>query len=102
MRRGPTPINIGQNLSLGTKAPWVSGSWMEQAACREASDTAFFVDMFPVRKGDEIASAKRIRAKCPVREECLRTGGDEEFGIWGGLTALERRRFPSPRPHCVN
>jgi hypothetical protein len=72
---------------------------MERAACKDAPGSAFFSDMYPTRKGAEITTAKAICATCPVSKDCLSAGRDEEFGIWGGFTALERRRLPSPRRH---
>lgn len=100
IRRGPPPTNVKQDGSRGAKAPLAPAFWMERAACREAPGSAFFVDMYP-RKGAEVTSAKAICVTCPVRKECLSAGRDEEFGIWGGLTAEERRRLPRPRPERV-
>ena len=38
--------------------------------------------------------AKAICATCPVLEECREHGlSHERFGIWGGLTAAERRKI---------
>lgn len=43
----------------------------------------------------QIARARQVCASCPVQGSCLqfalRTG--EDHGIWGGLTAGERRRL---------
>src|SRR5207249_7912786 len=38
------------------------------------------------------AVAKRVCAECPVRQQCLEhaLALPEQFGIWGGLTELER------------
>jgi len=70
-----------------------SPSWRELAAC-DGEDVELF---FPVGVAGpaawQVGQAKAICAGCPVREECrsfaLRTGQDH--GIWGGLTAGERR-----------
>lgn len=102
MHRGPTPTNMKEDLSLGAKAPPGPNSWMERAACRNALGGAFFVDMYPRRGGAEITAVKAICATCPVSKECLSAGRDEEFGIWGGLTAQERRRLPRPRRQSVD
>lgn len=67
--------------------------WMAAGACR-GSDPALF---FPVGKeGSDPAwagAAKAVCARCPVREECLdyALANSERFGIWGGLTQMERR-----------
>jgi WhiB family redox-sensing transcriptional regulator len=41
------------------------------------------------------AKAKAICGWCPVRAECLEWAldNDERFGIWGGLSPLERQRI---------
>jgi WhiB family redox-sensing transcriptional regulator len=67
--------------------------WREQAACLHEDPELFF----PIGStGPALEQAERAKAvcrRCPVIEECLefalRTGQD--FGIWGGLTADERR-----------
>ena len=47
----------------------------------------------------EVKLAKRICARCPVRAACLADAIEYgwEHGIWGGLTADERRKL-SPLP----
>jgi WhiB family transcriptional regulator, redox-sensing transcriptional regulator len=43
---------------------------------------------------------KLICARCRVREICLQKAlenGDNEYGIWGGLTAAERRKLSKKR-----
>lgn len=75
---------------------WDEGGWRSRAACRGEDPELFF----PVGSSEpaalaQIAGAKAICARCPVREACLRfalyTGQD--YGIWGGLTEDERRRL---------
>jgi len=65
-------------------------SWQQDAACVGADDEAFFPE-----KGGNATAAKRICARCPVREQCLQhaleTG--EEFGVWGGLAPWERNKI---------
>jgi WhiB family redox-sensing transcriptional regulator len=48
----------------------------------------------------EHRNAKRICARCPVRGECLAYAmdGGIDYGIWGGLTERERRRFRREAP----
>lgn len=40
-------------------------------------------------------TAREICAACPIREECLAhaLANKERFGMWGGLTPIERRRI---------
>ncbi len=60
------------------------------AACREYSDRAD--DWFPER-GASTRDAKAVCADCLVRYECLTYAQWEriDFGIWGGLSPLERK-----------
>lgn len=74
--------------------------WREHAACRDQDPDLFFPigDAGPALQ--QIDDAKAICHRCPVTEECLRfalaTGQD--YGIWGGLTADERRALRRHRP----
>ena len=56
----------------------------------EWHDEAFFPE-----KGGSTREAKRICESCEVRQECLEyaLANDERFGIWGGLSEMERRRL---------
>jgi WhiB family redox-sensing transcriptional regulator len=76
-------------------------SWTARAACRRADPELFF----PIGSSGpaalkQIAAAKEICARCPVREQCLRfaLGTGQDYGIWGGLTADERRRMRRREP----
>lgn len=83
---------------------WDEGGWRVHAACRGEDPELFF----PVGSAGpaltQIAEAKEVCARCPVREACLdfalSTGQD--YGIWGGLTENERRslRVGSGLPHA--
>ena len=68
-------------------------AWMADALCREYPNLSFL--------GDSQA-AKRVCRRCLVREECMAFGFDHEVsavteagagvGIYGGLSAADRRR----------
>lgn len=64
--------------------------WAPHAKCLQADPEAFFPE-----KGGSTREAKRICARCEVREDCLEyaLASDERFGIWGGLSERERRRL---------
>ena len=64
--------------------------WRDDAACRGADIDLFF----PVSE-DDGGPAKAICATCPVREACLEwaMATHQEDGIFGGMTATERRRL---------
>lgn len=64
--------------------------WAVQALCAQVDPEVWFP-----AKGSVNKAAKAVCAKCPVRAECLSyalaTG--QPFGVWGGLSAAERRRL---------
>jgi len=64
--------------------------WQERALCQQTDPEAFFPE-----KGRSPREAKRICARCEVTTECLAyaLGHDERFGVWGGLSAGERRKL---------
>jgi WhiB family transcriptional regulator, redox-sensing transcriptional regulator len=64
--------------------------WQERALCAQTDPEAFFPE-----KGGSTREAKRICMGCEVRNACLEyaLAHDERFGIWGGLSERERRRF---------
>ena len=67
-------------------------AWRRRAACaRRGVDPELF---FP-EKGGRVEPAKRICARCPVRDDCLADAiaTRDEFGIRGGTTPGERRRL---------
>lgn len=70
-------------------------SWNRSAACRGMATSMFFPEVVLPELGCAdpavVAEAKAVCARCPVREPCLSVGLREEHGIWGGLTAGERR-----------
>lgn len=65
--------------------------WQQRAACA-GSDPDLFFPVGESRK--QIAKAKEVCAECPVHKECLRLAlvRDHAWGVWGGLSAVERRR----------
>ncbi|MFF2556315.1 WhiB family transcriptional regulator [Nocardia sp. NPDC058058] len=65
-------------------------SWHQQALCTQTDPEAFFPD-----KGGSTREAKRVCGSCEVRRQCLdyALAHDQRFGIWGGLSPRERRRY---------
>jgi WhiB family transcriptional regulator, redox-sensing transcriptional regulator len=65
------------------------GAWRSQARCRGVDP-----EIFHPSDEDDGVEAKAICAVCPVREPCLEYAltAREKDGVWGGLTARERRR----------
>jgi WhiB family redox-sensing transcriptional regulator len=75
-------------------------SWEELARCRHHDPEMFFASGVRSER-----KAKAVCGRCPVRDACLAfaVGSRTEFGIWGGMSSKERRRFLdrpalAPRP----
>lgn len=73
-------------------------TWRLSAACRDVEPTRFFPTGDVRSSRADIDAAKAVCILCRVRRSCLdyayRT--DRHAGIWGGLTAAERREL-APR-----
>jgi WhiB family redox-sensing transcriptional regulator len=70
----------------------VSGMyWRAKGRCRGVDPAIFY----PEDDEDPAEEAKAICADCGVREVCLEyaIAAREKAGVWGGLTARERRRL---------
>ena len=74
--------------------------WLDSAACA-GEDTRLWFAKDPGR-------AQEICGGCPVRPECLYDALQREtyfrYGVWGGLTAAERRALPAldgPKAHVI-
>jgi WhiB family redox-sensing transcriptional regulator len=70
--------------------------WRERAACLDAPGVLFFgfdESESPAERRAREDEAKRVCSGCGVRRECLdyALGAKEQYGIWGGLTEIERR-----------
>jgi hypothetical protein len=64
--------------------------WHRDALCLEHPEVEFFVDA----TGD-MGPAKRLCARCPVREECLAyaLARPSLDGVWGGTSKRARARM---------
>lgn len=62
--------------------------WQDRALCATTDPEVFF----PHDKSPD-GDAKSVCLSCRVREQCLEYAleHDERFGVWGGLSARERR-----------
>ena len=65
--------------------------WRTAAACQSCDPELFFPLSSSGPAVEQIAQAKQVCARCPVRPQCLafalRT--HQAHGVWGGLTAQE-------------
>lgn len=71
------------------------GDWIRDALCPQVS----WVDFFP-GKAQSVEPAKRICRMCPVRVECAEyavTSPIMLLGVWGGMSANERREVRQRR-----
>lgn len=73
--------------------------WQHDAACRGEHAAAFYPPLKPESKAERAErerAAKSICESCTVRGDCLEhaLAHDERYGIWGGLTDVERRHLP--------
>ena len=71
-------------------------TWQERAACLPYPAVLFFGMDDSETSGEKRSreeKAKLICSTCGVRNECLRHALEarEPYGIWGGLTEVERR-----------
>jgi WhiB family transcriptional regulator, redox-sensing transcriptional regulator len=70
--------------------------WQDRAACKGMDPTIFFGPEHTEvvkEKRDREEVAKAVCRTCPVNQECLEHAleSKEAYGIWGGLTELERK-----------
>lgn len=63
--------------------------WTYEPACADDPDAMF------VSQAAEQRRAARVCVRCLVRAECLTEAlaQDMQWGVWGGLTAGERRKL---------
>lgn len=69
-------------------------SWMAAASCREVAPETFFPD-----DGGGVEVARRVCARCPVRDECLEFALSHHIahGVWGGKSERARQRLAAAR-----
>jgi len=78
-------------------ADMVHDAGVDQIPCSNAPDLFFPDNTDPVNSAQiNIQHAVRMcKESCPIMNECATYAirYDEEFGVWGGLTAAQRRRL---------
>jgi WhiB family redox-sensing transcriptional regulator len=76
----------------------------DEAECREF-DTELFYRVEEERNQSAyqyINAVRSICGRCPIQKECLSYAfGNEDYGVWGGLTSLERRSMGDPEKYPV-
>lgn len=75
---------------------FVDEDWRQYAKCAGLPIELFFApEQMDGRKLPRTYynEAKKVCQTCPVINQCLERGMDEEYGVWGGLTKAERRHI---------
>ena len=84
----------GNGDAVWSPAGW---SWRLHAACHGTDTSVFFGGdgERPSRRALRERQAKEICAVCPVVEPCrlYALAHGESFGVWGGLSELERQEI---------
>ncbi len=78
--------------------------WRDRAACRTADPDLFFPSTNGAGAQRQHRQAKTVCAACPVLAECLTFALDRglDYGVFGGLTADERRALRRNLLHQPN
>jgi WhiB family redox-sensing transcriptional regulator len=79
---------LGTRRYAPTLTPERDG-WRAGAACLSVGTDLFYPD----KGGHGAVAARRVCAGCLVRAECLAFGLRDEWGVYGGMSARERRRL---------
>lgn len=65
----------------------------KDAGCKGLSTEMFYPDKRVFNREEE-RFYNNLCARCPVREACMEWGlAHENYGIWGGLTPLQRTHY---------
>ncbi|QAU07207.1 WhiB family transcription factor [Gordonia phage Asapag] len=91
---GTNLLNRNRNVSDILASISTRPRWHIDAPCSQADADAWFPE-----KGESTANAKRVCMGCDVRTTCLEWALEhkEKFGVWGGLSELERRHLLKER-----
>lgn len=72
--------------------PIARDRWQMDALCAQIGPAEFFPEM-----GGSARTARSVCRRCPVQAECLEAGMSEKYGVWGGLSELERKTLRAER-----
>jgi hypothetical protein len=64
--------------------------WMLEAVCRKVKNDFWYPPLEEKNPEQYYAVGRELCRRCPVWKDCLKTGIEERWGMWGGLTPLER------------
>ncbi len=93
-RTGGRPRALTALKRQTAPAPTVS-DWRNRAVCRDVDPELFFPVGETGPSAVQIKAAQKVCQSCPVRTQCLNFALDspEKDGVWGGISAEERRRM---------
>ena len=77
---------------LGATESYWQEAWMSDAACKPEDHDLFFPES--TTGPGTYARARRICARCPVRDECAEYAITHAMtaGLWGSMTPAERKQ----------
>lgn len=67
--------------------------WRKEALCRGKKAELWYPPLIGNRNA-YVPFGRLVCQQCPVWKCCLESGKNEDFGLWGGLTARERNGAP--------
>ena len=101
MRAAAVPPGLKQHMtSTDAQVSTSKADWQREALCREAPHGFFPVEgEQPAERAQREEASRAVCRGCPVRQPCLQLALDLDVaeGIWGGLTAGERRALRRKR-----
>lgn len=78
---------------------YVEADWRSRSACLNADPELFFPLSSMGPSLEQLAQAKQICRRCPVRAECLEfaLSTQQTHGVWGGTSEEERKGLVAAR-----
>lgn len=71
--------------------------WYQKAKCKGKHMEFWYPPVDASNPQQYYFVAKTACDRCPVWDECLEAGMDEQWGMWGGLTPAERKDIKNPK-----
>lgn len=68
-------------------------TWRDEALCKGKHIDLWYPPLDASNQDEYYAVAREVCHACPVWRKCLNDGMNEQWGMWGGLTPLERSIF---------
>lgn len=68
-------------------------TWRDKALCKGKHIDLWYPPLEADNQEEYYAVAREVCHACPVWRKCLNDGMSEQWGMWGGLTPLERTAF---------